>query len=52
MDETAEFVTRNAIQVHGGKGYRTYLLPERYYRGVRILSIIGGTTVVSEAVGQ
>ncbi|MDJ1434813.1 acyl-CoA dehydrogenase family protein [Halostagnicola sp. A-GB9-2] len=55
--ETAEFVTRNAIQVHGGKGYRTDLPLERYYRDAKILSIIGGTTeiqkttVASDALG-
>ncbi|WP_247004177.1 acyl-CoA dehydrogenase family protein [Halosolutus gelatinilyticus] len=55
--DAAEFVTRNAIQVHGGKGYRTDLPLERYYRDAKILSIIGGTTeiqkttVASEALG-
>ncbi|KYH23833.1 crotonobetainyl-CoA dehydrogenase [Halalkalicoccus paucihalophilus] len=55
--EAAEFVTRNAIQVHGGKGYRTDLPLERFYRDAKILSIIGGTneiqrtTVASEALG-
>ncbi|GAA0511522.1 Acyl-CoA dehydrogenase [Halorubrum aquaticum] len=55
--EAAEFVTRNAIQVHGGKGYRTDLPLERYYRDAKILSIIGGTTeiqkttVAGEALG-
>lgn len=55
--DTAEFVTRNAIQVHGGKGYRTDLPLERYYRDAKILSIIGGTTeiqkttVASDALG-
>ncbi|MDG5817674.1 acyl-CoA dehydrogenase family protein [Natronococcus sp. A-GB7] len=55
--EAAEFVTRNAIQIHGGKGYRTDLPLERYYRDAKILSIIGGTTeiqkttVAGEALG-
>ncbi|MEM4780394.1 MAG: acyl-CoA dehydrogenase family protein [Halalkalicoccus sp.] len=55
--EASEFVTRNAIQVHGEKGYRTDLPLERYYRDAKILSIIGGTneiqrtTVASEALG-
>ncbi|MCL7417341.1 MAG: acyl-CoA dehydrogenase family protein [Halalkalicoccus sp.] len=55
--EAAEFVTRNAIQVHGGKGYRTDLPLERFYRDAKILSIIGGTneiqrtTVASEVLG-
>ncbi|WP_121823151.1 acyl-CoA dehydrogenase family protein [Halostella salina] len=55
--DAAEFVTRNAMQVHGGKGYRTDLPLERYYRDAKILSIIGGTTEIqkttaaSEALG-
>ncbi|MDF9748487.1 acyl-CoA dehydrogenase family protein [Natrinema salsiterrestre] len=55
--DAAEFATRNAMQVHGGKGYRTDLPLERYYRDAKILSIIGGTTeiqkttVASEALG-
>ncbi|SFR63946.1 acyl-CoA dehydrogenase family protein [Halogeometricum limi] len=44
--ETAEFVTRNAMQVYGGKGYRTDLPLERYYRDARILSLIGGTSEI------
>ncbi|WP_430506268.1 acyl-CoA dehydrogenase family protein [Haloparvum sp. PAK95] len=52
--ETAEFVARNAMQIYGGKGYRTDHPLERYYRDARILSIIGGTdeiqkTTVAEA---
>ncbi|WP_339106191.1 acyl-CoA dehydrogenase family protein [Haloterrigena salinisoli] len=46
--DAAEFVTRNAIQVHGGKGYRTDLPLERYYRDAKILSIIGGTTEIQK----
>lgn len=46
--DTAEFVTRNAMQVYGGKGYRKDLPLERYYRDARILSIIGGTTEIQK----
>jgi len=46
--DAAEFVTRNAIQVYGGKGYRTDLPLERYYRDAKILSIIGGTTEIQK----
>lgn len=46
--EAAEFVTRNAMQIHGGKGYRTDLPLERYYRDAKILSIIGGTTEIQK----
>lgn len=55
--ETAEFVTRNTMQVYGGKGYRADYPLERYYRDARILSIIGGTdeiqktTVAKAAIG-
>ncbi|WP_129116174.1 acyl-CoA dehydrogenase family protein [Halegenticoccus tardaugens] len=54
---TAEFITRNAMQIHGGKGYQKDLPLERYYRDAKILSIIGGTseiqktTVAREALG-
>ena len=44
--EAAEFVTRNAMQVYGGRGYRTDLPLERYYRDARILSLIGGTSEI------
>lgn len=46
--DAAEFVTRNAIQVYGGKGYRKDLPLERYYRDAKILSIIGGTTEIQK----
>ncbi|WP_101296785.1 acyl-CoA dehydrogenase family protein [Halegenticoccus soli] len=46
--DAAEFVTRNAVQVHGGKGYRKDLPLERYYRDAKILSIIGGTTEIQK----
>jgi alkylation response protein AidB-like acyl-CoA dehydrogenase len=44
--EAAEFVTRNAVQIHGGTGYRTDRPLERYYRDAKILSIIGGTSEI------
>lgn len=46
--DAAEFVTRNAIQVHGGRGYSKALPLERYYRDAKILSIIGGTTEIQK----
>ncbi|WP_135535959.1 acyl-CoA dehydrogenase family protein [Halostella pelagica] len=46
--DAAEFVTRNAMQVHGGKGYSKDLPLERYYRDAKILSIIGGTTEIQK----
>ncbi|MGM0604167.1 MAG: acyl-CoA dehydrogenase family protein [Halobacteriota archaeon] len=44
--DAAEFVTRNAMQVYGGAGYRTDHPLERYYRDGRILSLIGGTSEI------
>jgi alkylation response protein AidB-like acyl-CoA dehydrogenase len=44
--EAAEFVTRNAIQIYGGKGYRTDEPLERYFRDAKILSLIGGTSEI------
>ncbi|ARS89534.1 acyl-CoA dehydrogenase family protein [Natrarchaeobaculum aegyptiacum] len=46
--EVAEYVTRNAIQIYGGKGYRKDLPLERYYRDAKILSIIGGTSEIQK----
>ena len=46
--DAAEYVTRNAMQVHGGEGYRKSLPLERYYRDAKILSIIGGTTEIQK----
>ena len=46
--DAAEFVTRNAIQVHGGRGYRKGEPVERYFRDAKILSIIGGTTEIQK----
>jgi alkylation response protein AidB-like acyl-CoA dehydrogenase len=46
--DAAEFVTRNAMQVHGGQGYSKALPLERYYRDAKILSIIGGTTEIQK----
>lgn len=44
--EAAEFVARNAIQIHGGTGYKKGVPVERYYRDAKILSIIGGTSEI------
>lgn len=46
--EAAESVTRDAIQVHGGKGYRKDLPVERYFRDAKILSLLGGTTEIQK----
>lgn len=44
--EAAEFVTRNAIQIYGGRGYRRDEPVERFYRDAKILSLIGGTSEI------
>lgn len=46
--EAAEFVTRNAMQIYGGKGYSKEYPLERYYRDAKILSIIGGTNEIQQ----
>ncbi|QIO24970.1 acyl-CoA dehydrogenase family protein [Haloarcula sp. JP-L23] len=46
--DVAEFVTRNAMQIYGGKGYRTDYPLERYFRDAKILSLIGGTTEIQQ----
>ncbi|QHS17718.1 acyl-CoA dehydrogenase [haloarchaeon 3A1-DGR] len=46
--DVVEYVTRNAIQIHGGKGYRTDYPLERYFRDAKILSLIGGTTEIQK----
>lgn len=46
--EAAEFVTRNAIQIYGGRGYRKDYPLERFYRDAKILSIIGGTNEIQK----
>lgn len=46
--DVAEFVTRNAMQIYGGKGYRTDYPLERYHRDAKILSLIGGTTEIQQ----
>lgn len=42
----AEYVTRNAMQVYGGRGYSTEYPLERYFRDARGLAILGGTTEI------
>ena len=44
--EAAEFVTRNAIQIYGGRGYRKDEPLERFHRDAKILSLIGGTSEI------
>lgn len=48
--ETAEFVTREAIQIHGGYGYIVDYEVERMYRDARITEIYEGTSEVQRLV--
>jgi acyl-CoA dehydrogenase len=43
---TCEFVTNEAVQLHGGTGYMLGTEVERHYRDARILGIGGGATEV------
>lgn len=48
--DTAEFVTSQAIQIHGGYGYMKDYPIERMYRDARITKIYEGTTEVQKIV--
>jgi alkylation response protein AidB-like acyl-CoA dehydrogenase len=48
--ETANFVAREAIQIHGGMGYSKELPLERYYRDAKITEIYEGTSEIQRMV--
>ncbi|MDD2735405.1 MAG: acyl-CoA dehydrogenase family protein [Desulfuromonadaceae bacterium] len=48
--ETATFVTKEAIQIHGGYGYNVDSEVERMYRDAKITEIYEGTNEVQRVV--
>ncbi len=48
--ETATFVTKEAIQIHGGMGYSKELPLERYFRDAKITEIYEGTSEILRVV--
>ncbi len=48
--ETATFVTKEAIQIHGGMGYSREMPLERYYRDAKITEIYEGTSEIQRMV--
>jgi alkylation response protein AidB-like acyl-CoA dehydrogenase len=48
--ETANYVAREAIQIHGGMGYSKELPLERYFRDAKITEIYEGTSEIQRMV--
>jgi alkylation response protein AidB-like acyl-CoA dehydrogenase len=48
--ETANFVTDQAVQIHGAMGYSKELPIERYYRDARITQIYEGTSEIMRTI--
>ncbi len=48
--ETANYVAKEAIQIHGGMGYSKELPLERYYRDAKITEIYEGTNEIQRLV--
>jgi alkylation response protein AidB-like acyl-CoA dehydrogenase len=48
--EAAQFVTHQAIQVHGGYGYVKEYAVERLYRDARVMEIYEGTSEIQRLV--
>ena len=44
--DDAVWIADKAIQVHGGYGYTTEFLPERWWRDLRLMPIGGGTSEI------
>ena len=52
--KTAEWVTREAMQIHGGMGYAEETAVSRYFADARVLSIFEGAeeTLALKVVGR
>jgi len=48
--ETATYVTKEAVQIHGGMGYSKELPLERYFRDAKITEIYEGTSEIQRMV--
>jgi alkylation response protein AidB-like acyl-CoA dehydrogenase len=48
--ETATYVTKEAIQIHGGMGYSKEMPLERYFRDAKITEIYEGTSEIQRMV--
>ncbi len=44
--DDAVWIADKAIQIHGGYGYTTEFLPERWWRDLRLMPIGGGTSEI------
>jgi len=48
--EVADYVTREAVQIHGGYGYVIEYPVERYYRDAKLASITEGTSEIQQLI--
>jgi acyl-CoA dehydrogenase len=48
--DDAVWIADKAIQIHGGYGYTTEYLPERWWRDLRLMPIGGGTSEIMAAL--
>jgi hypothetical protein len=48
--EVAEYVCREAVQIHGGYGYIVEYPVERYYRDAKLASITEGTSEIQQLI--
>jgi (2S)-methylsuccinyl-CoA dehydrogenase len=48
-----EFVTREAMQIHGGYGYSKEFDVQRYWRDAKVFSLFEGTSEIQrEVIGR